>query len=195
MPESLRHHHEAMIAAAPRLNLGYRKTRLEPAIYQRLLAHFQTNASRFRAEHSIDLISNDEPGIIPCLIFDDQEFNRQLALDLQPLLEAWAAMPLELSSCYGIRCYQRGTYLYNHVDRPTLVVSATICVDHALNSPWPLHIENYDGEASQVDLEPGECVLYEGMRLSHGRPYPLDGDYYAGIFVHFQPAGQSAETP
>jgi len=49
-------------------------------------------------------------------------------------------------------------------------------------------MEDVDGNASQVVIEPGEFVFYEGMRLAHGRPYPLDGEFYAGIFVHYQPA-------
>jgi prolyl 4-hydroxylase len=71
------------------------------------------------------------------------------------------------------------------------VVSTTICVDHSLDSPWPLHIENIDGDVRQINLEPGELVLYEGARLAHGRPYPLDGDYYAALFVHYHPVVQA----
>ena len=74
------------------------------------------------------------------------------------------------------------------------IVSATICVDHALNSRWPLHIENIHGTVSQIDLEPSEFVFYEGTRLAHGRPYPLDGQYYAGMFVHFRLADQAGKT-
>ena len=104
-------------------------------------------------------------------------------------------MPLEYSNCYGIRVYQRGTFLYNHVDRPTHIISSAICVDYALDRPWPLHLENIDGEVSQVDFEPGELVFYEGARLAHGRPYPLDGDYYAAIFLHYRPVGWPSEPP
>ena len=128
------------------------------------------------------------------MIFEDKAFNEQLAEDLRPLLQQWSGMTLETSYCYGIRCYQRGTYLYNHADRMPHIISATICVDHELNSRWPLHIETIQGEVSQVDLEPGECVFYEGTRLAHGRPYPLDGDYYAGLFVHFKPVDQSIKS-
>jgi prolyl 4-hydroxylase len=30
-------------------------------------------------------------------------------------------------------------------------------------------------------------VFFEGARLKHGRPYALDGQYYANIFVHYTP--------
>ena len=32
-------------------------------------------------------------------------------------------------------------------------------------------------------------VFYESARLLHGRPYALDGEYYASVFVHFTPIG------
>ena len=191
-PSHLRDKCERMQAEAPCLGLGFRKARLAPEVHARLLAHFRDNVARFRAESRIEEIGTIGAGIIPTLLFEDRQFNARFAADLQPLHEAWAGVPLELSYCYGIRCYQRGTYLHNHVDRQPHIVSATICVDHELDSPWPLHIENVDGEVSQVDLEPGEFVLYEGTRLAHGRPYPLDGDFYAGIFVHYRPAGRAA---
>jgi len=36
-------------------------------------------------------------------------------------------------------------------------------------------------------MNPGEMVFYEGARLRHGRAYPLQGDYYVSIFVHYRP--------
>jgi hypothetical protein len=167
---------------------------LPPEIHERLTRHFRSNVARFRAEDDIAEIGNTESEIIPSLIFEDRAFNARLADDLQPLLEAWSGMPLQKSYCYGVRCYQRGTYLHNHVDRLPHIVSATICVDHGLNTRWPLHVEDIQGTVSQIDLEPGELVFYEGTRLAHGRPYPLDGNFYAGMFVHFRPVDQAAKT-
>lgn len=193
-PQALREKCAQMQAGAPYFGLGYRKTRLDPDIYARLLAHFRNNIGRFRAECVIEEIGNAAKATIPALIFEDERFNTQLAEELRPYHEAWAGMPLTLSYCYGIRCYQRGTLLYNHVDRQPHFISSTICVDHALNSPWPLHIEDVGGQAQQVNLEPGELVFYEGTRLAHGRPYPLDGDFYAGIFVHYSPIDRATNA-
>jgi prolyl 4-hydroxylase len=192
-PVSMREQRQEMQAKAPYLGLGYRKERLDPEIHQRLITHFRANIMRFSAEGAIEEIGTVRARAIPSLLFEDRDFNARLAADLKPLHEAWADMPLDVSACYGIRCYQRGTFLHNHVDRPTHIVSATICVDHALDTPWPLHIENIDGEVSQINMEPGELVFYEGTRLTHGRPYPLDGDFYAGVFVHYHPAGQGID--
>lgn len=194
-PPTLREKRERMLANAPPYRgLGFLKAKLDPTVYARLLRHFQANIERFRAEHDIEEIGNVHPGTIPSLIFEDKAFNARLADELRPMHEAWAGAPLELSYSYGIRCYQRGTYLYNHLDRQPHFVSATICVDCSLDAPWPLHIESIDGEVNQIDLEPGELIFYEGTRLVHGRPYPLDGDYYAGVFVHYRPADEGTEV-
>jgi prolyl 4-hydroxylase len=191
-PEYLRKKCRDMQAAAPSLGLGFKKARLPAHLHQRLMDHFRANLERFRSEAPVDEIRTAARQTIPALLFDDQAFNLQLAEDLRPLHEEWAGMPLVLSHCYGIRCYQRGTFLYNHVDRRPHFVSSTICVDHALDSPWPLSIEDEAGRVSQISTEPGEFILYEGLRLAHGRPYPLDGEFYAGIFVHYLPASERA---
>lgn len=118
----------------------------------------------------------------------DAEFNQQLLRELKPLHEEWSGMELQESRCYGIRVYQPGSYLYNHVDRSeTHIISSTICVAYQLSEPWPLYIEDGDGNPHEISMEPGEMVLYEGARLMHGRPYPLQGRFYAGLFVHYAP--------
>ena len=194
-PEYLRKKCSEMQADAPDLGLGFKKTRLPPGLHQRLLGHLQSNVERFVPEGAVDEIRTASTHTIPTLIFEDAAFNAQLAEELRPLHEEWAGVPLVLSHCYGIRCYQRGTFLYNHVDRQPNFVSSTICVAHALDTPWPLCIVGLDGQMSQISTEPGELVLYEGTRLAHGRPYPLDGDFYAGIFVHYFPASVGGEGP
>ena len=177
-----------MQAEAPYCGLGFKKSQLPPAVHQQILDHYRANVSNFRAEPPIDEIATINERMIPAVVFQDEDFNSQLSRELKPLHEEWAGMALSQSDCYGIRVYQRGTYLYGHVDRTkTHVISSAICVDHALDSRWPLFMEDIDGNPHQVDLEPGEFVFYEGARLRHGRPYPLDGDYYAGLFVHYVP--------
>jgi prolyl 4-hydroxylase len=44
--------------------------------------------------------------------------------------------------------------------------------------------------AVNVTMEPGDMVLYESGSLTHGRPYPLRGNFYANTFIHFQPTGE-----
>ena len=61
------------------------------------------------------------------------------------------------------------------------------------DAPWPLRILDHSGEAHDVTLEPGEALFYESARLLHARPEPLQGQWFANVFVHFQPVGWDAE--
>ncbi len=178
-----------MRAAAPYCGLGFKKARLPEATHQRLRRHLRDNADRFRTEGPIEYIGNQDPAVIPALYFEDKEFNQSLSEELQPLHEDWSGRRLVESACYGIRIYQRGTFLYNHVDRTeTHIISSTICIDHRLIAPWPIFVEDIEGRGHQINLAPGEMVFYEGAKLVHGRAYPLQGDHYASIFVHYRPA-------
>lgn len=57
--------------------------------------------------------------------------------------------------------------------------------DH-LHPVDPLYIQNHHYLPHEIVLAPGVMVLYEGARLAHGRPKPLDGDRFANFFVHFR---------
>ena len=170
------------------LGLGFAKATLDTKIYARLMDHFRSNVHSFKSEPGDGFIQTENPRGFPSLIYQDEEFNQRLLTDLQPAHEAWSGIAIRKAACYGIWVYQPGSFLYNHVDRgSTHVVSSTVCVDHRLNSPWPLYIEDNEGRPHEVSIEPGEMVFFEGARLKHGRPYPLDGEYYANIFIHYTP--------
>lgn len=170
------------------LGLGFKKTRLDPLIHERLMEHFRANLRKFKSEPETGFIRTEHPGAFPSLLYQDEEFNQRLMADLLPVHRQWSGLEIRKAACYGIRVYQPKSYLFNHLDRArTHVVSSTICVDHRLNSPWPLYIEDLEGRPHEVSIEPGEMVFFEGARLTHGRPYPLDGEYYANIFVHYTP--------
>lgn len=175
-------------AAAPYCGLGFSKGQLPADLHARMIERLASCAMLFRAENKIDEIRTREPGIIPALYFEDHAFNASVGATLLPAHEQWSGMKLELTACYGFRAYQRGSYLHQHVDRTlTHIISSTICVDCRLDSPWPLYLEDIDGKPHQIDMQPGEFVHYEGARLVHGRPYPLNGDYYVGMFLHYRP--------
>lgn len=175
-------------AAAPYCGLGFRKSRLSNDLLARMVENISRNAGHYRPETGIREIQTIEPGVIPALYHEDHEFNRAVCQEMKAAHETWAGMQLAESACYGFRVYQRGSYLYNHVDRTqTHIISSTICVDSRLDAPWPLCLADIEGHYHQINLEPGEFVFYEGARLLHGRPWPLQGDYYIGMFLHYRP--------
>lgn len=189
-PSELQRQTAEQQSRAPNFGLGFRKDRLEREFYRHLVEAFRACAPRFRSEGAIDCIQTLDERFIPALYFEDRGLNARVLRELKPAHEAWCGMALEESACYGFRVYQRGSYLHNHVDRTaTHIVSSTICIDYRIDEPWPLYIEDAEGNAFKVDMEPGEFLFYEGARLIHGRPWPLNGDYYAGMFVHYRPVG------
>lgn len=115
----------------------------------------------------------------------------QLIAAVQSVLEAWTQESLVLTSLYGIRIYQRGAILAPHVDRLPLVTSAILQVDQSVDTDWPLEVIGRDGMAVNLTSLPGEMILYESHSTIHGRPFALQGDYYANVFLHFEPVGHS----
>lgn len=187
-PEWLLEQTRRQQSVAPYCGLGFKVDRLDPTIYQRMSHELRGVLDRFRPEAPIDEISTTAPDFVPALMCENGTFNAEMSELLKPLHEAWSGMALTESACYGFRAYQRGSYLLNHVDRTeTHIISSTVCVDASLEEPWPLYVEDILGEVHEINLEPGELLLYEGARLVHGRPWPLVGDYYVGLFVHYRP--------
>ena len=183
-------------ARVPYHGLGFLKCMLDGDIYKDLLNHFNVNARRFQCEQVDDYLHTTHPSMSPSLMYEDPVFNSYLSSALKPAHEAWCGFPLVEASCYGIRVYQRGSYLYSHVDTITThVISASICIDAQLDKPWPFYIEDIKGVPHELSLLPGEMIFYESAKLKHARPYPLEGDYYAAIFVHYTPVGWPVTYP
>lgn len=71
--------------------------------------------------------------------------------------------------------------------------SAIINVAQDVDEPWPLEVWGHDGKPYNITMEPGDMVLYESHSLIHGRPFPLKGNYYANVFVHYEVIGSKSE--
>ena len=180
----------------PALGMGFKKVKLDERLHERLLNHLRSNVQKFTSEPANEFLLTESDRANPSLIYFDDAFNLRLLDDLKAAHEEWSGRSLRPAACYGIRVYQPRSYLYNHRDHSkTHIVSSTICVDHRLTGRWPLYIEDVEGKPHEVSIEPGEMVFFEGARLVHGRPYPLEGDYYANIFVHYTPVGWENGPP
>eukprot|EP00009_Paramoeba_aestuarina_P007071 CAMPEP_0201522686 /NCGR_PEP_ID=MMETSP0161_2-20130828/18494_1 /ASSEMBLY_ACC=CAM_ASM_000251 /TAXON_ID=180227 /ORGANISM="Neoparamoeba aestuarina, Strain SoJaBio B1-5/56/2" /LENGTH=327 /DNA_ID=CAMNT_0047921603 /DNA_START=156 /DNA_END=1139 /DNA_ORIENTATION=- len=115
---------------------------------------------------------------------------RLLKIEAQKILEEWIGgeIPLEWTSLYGIRMYTNHSILLNHVDRSaTHAVSAIIQVDQRVTDDWLLEVIGHDGVARHLKLLPGQMALYESASVVHGREKPLNGDYFANLFIHYRP--------
>ena len=115
----------------------------------------------------------------------------QIVDEVQSVLEAWTKQALVLTSVYGIRVYKDGAVMAPHVDRLPLVSSAIINVAQDVDEPWVLEVIGHDGKAHNITTNPGQMVLYESHSVIHGRPFALNGRYFANVFVHFEPLGHT----
>jgi prolyl 4-hydroxylase len=143
----------------------------------------------------------------------------KLVEQVQEVLERWTGVSLQPTSLYGIRSYTNGSILAPHVDRYVrcghalfhdesalmfvfsfclynrvpLVISAIINVAQEVEEDWVLEVIGHDGLARNLTMRPGDMILYESHSIIHGRPYPLNGTFYANYFLHFEPIGYSEE--
>ena len=87
---------------------------------------------------------------------------------------------------------------------PTHVISAILNIGQDVEEDWPLFLRDHRGEdhvvmrhvsrvrlrprvKCQVFLTPGDLVWYESARVVHGRQFPLRGDSFDNLFLHFKP--------
>ena len=50
-------------------------------------------------------------------------------------------------------------------------------------------IINHKNQKKQINLKPGEMLLYESAKLWHGRQFPFEGDFFDNVFIHYTPNG------
>ncbi len=171
---------------------GFEKRAIPPEIYAEILEQYEKSKPRLLVETDPcvgTFVNTVSPEFPTSMFAEDLAFNAQLLEALKPMHEAWCGFELDPVCVYGFRVYLPGAYLYDHVDTPeTHVVSSTVCVDRRVFEPWLFHVVDEDGCEHRVDIAPGELVLYESARILHGRPIPLNGQFYASLFVHYRPA-------
>lgn len=81
---------------------------------------------------------------------------------MHPILESWSGISLKPIVAYGFRLYRNQSSLIMHLDETrTHVIS---CIYHIASSenaqPWPLLIEDFEGNTNEVILTPGDVLLY-----------------------------------
>ena len=58
-------------------------------------------------------------------------------------------------------------------------------IEQKVEKDWPLTLMDNEGQKKIIFLRPGEMLLYESAKVPHGRQFPLEGEYYENILVHF----------
>jgi prolyl 4-hydroxylase len=172
---------------------GFDKERIPEALFEKLRQYFAQNKDRQSDEmQSLDYLAN--PGRHPSSMIEiSEELRKESGEMLRPVLERWTGTALVPVAVYGLRSYARGTTLARHHDRETHVISAILNIAQDVDRPWPLDIEDHYFRRHEVLLDPGEMLLYESARLSHGRTAPLEGNYYCNLFAHYRPVPAGSE--
>ena len=87
------------------------------------------------------------------------------------------------------RSYSTGQELEKHIDRMTCDISTTLNIGGDL---WPIYFL-IKKKKVQVDLKPGDMVLYRGKKIPHWRDV-FKGRYCNQVFLHYNDE-QKGEPP
>uniref|UniRef100_A0A7S2E5N1 Alpha-ketoglutarate-dependent dioxygenase AlkB-like domain-containing protein n=1 Tax=Ditylum brightwellii TaxID=49249 RepID=A0A7S2E5N1_9STRA len=103
------------------------------------------------------------------LFVQQYALNSRALTELQPILEAWSGVELVRNNAYGLRVYRNDSSLNMHVDKvQTHIISTILHVDHDADSePWPIVIEDFQGNTQEVVLESGDMLLVSLKMMRH----------------------------
>lgn len=109
-------------------------------------------------EHEIKAIEGERPWFIK-----RPDLTQRVLEELQQYPEAWAGMELTPVVAYGFRLYRNQSRLHVHVDKTnTHVISFILHIASSEDAdPWPILIEDYEGNTHEVVLTSGDILFYE----------------------------------
>jgi len=162
---------------------GWGLTRAPEGLVKMLVDNLNEGLKGELPEEDDFMDTNDIVGI-PSFLYQD-DLNQYALRVLKPILEAWSGQELMGNSAYGLRIYRNESSLNMHLDKGTThIISAILHVGHDEDGePWPLVIEDFQGNVNEVYLTPGDMVLYESSKCFHGRPTRFNGTWCKSICV------------
>lgn len=176
---------------------GFKVVKTPAHVHEKLYKKVKEKVANYESipmEGEVDVIYSDK-NLSPKFI-NMEGLDWEVINDLKSIHEEWAGgIELRPTSAYGVRLYQNGSSLVMHYDRSeTHVISSIVHIAHEYdddNEPWPIEIEDHDGNLHVVSLQEGEMLHYESARNLHGRMTEFKGKYYGSIFLHYQPVDRS----
>jgi len=123
----------------------------------------------------------------PCYLQDINAHPEKVDFVKKTMLEMseiWCGRKLKPAVIYGIRSYSSGSVLKEHYDRQDthhVATSMPIASDHS----WSLNIQDHDKQWWEVDVEPGQGIMFESGVCIHGRLDPFKGTFYDNIYAHY----------
>ena len=161
---------------------------------QELKKKLHDNLDSAPQESRVDVIESRSEASKP-LFIENRELNAKVLRELKPMHEEWAGVDLVGEIAYGLRVYRNDSRLLMHIDKSTThIISCILHIDHSEDSePWPIVIEDFQGNTNEVVLESGDMLFYESSKCLHGRPRTFKGSWYSSLFVHYYPVGWDKE--
>lgn len=174
---------------------GWGLTRAPQGLVDELVKKLRDNIDTAPLEKDVDVIEGSDDTSKPLFIVNT-ELNKRVLDELKPMHEEWAGVDLVGQIAYGLRAYRNNSRLLMHVDKPkTHVISCILHIDHSEDSePWPIVIEDFQGNINEVILESGDMLFYESSKCFHGRPHTFKGSWYSSIFAHYYPVGWDKDS-
>ena len=80
------------------------------------------------------------------------------------------------------RIYEKGAVLTPHVDKEECEISLTVNLE--CDIPWSIWIQTPKGERKEVELNPGDAMIYFGMTAPHWRE-EFNGNICTQVFMHY----------
>jgi predicted 2-oxoglutarate/Fe(II)-dependent dioxygenase YbiX len=112
-------------------------------------------------------------------------YNYKLFLELlcekTPEISEIINEPVLPTYCYS-RIYKNGNILEPHTDRESCEISLTINL--SCDEIWPIYINTPKDETKQVNLNPGDAMVYLGTIASHWRE-KYEGNELVQVFLHY----------
>lgn len=80
------------------------------------------------------------------------------------------------------RVYKNGSTLERHRDRPACEISLSLNLKKDID--WNIWIQKSNGEEVELNLNPGDAVLYLGCQTDHWRN-KFEGEEHIQVFLHY----------
>ena len=106
-----------------------------------------------------------------------------LLQEVKPVMEKHTSLKLSETYSYA-RIYKKGDVLARHKDRYSCEISTTLNLG---GEPWPIYLDPTEktGQAGiEVNLDPGDMLIYSGCELEHWRE-EFKGKDCGQVFLHY----------